>query len=111
MRAGVTFAARVVVVIGSKRRDAVGPFGDVLQESRLFIIDEESRIRMQRGDEDDAVADAAFLHGRLYVWREIQELTLLLGLHGYVIAMNAHWVSPMGGGDSSRCASGKKFAG
>jgi len=63
VRAGVAFAARAVMVAGPEGRDAVGTLCDVLQKAGLLVVDEESRIRVQQGDQDDTVANAAHFYG------------------------------------------------
>jgi hypothetical protein len=68
----------------------VGPLRDVLQKTGIVIIDEQGGIRMQRGDQDNAVTNSTFVYSRFDIWREVQALPLLLRLNGHVIAMNAH---------------------
>lgn len=78
MNRGVALEAALVGMVVASGRDVPEPFFEIGEEAGLVIVYDHGGVWMKRRDENDAVAKAAFLHGRFDPRGDIEHVPRLL---------------------------------
>src|SRR5467141_3807822 len=89
----IALEAAFVLEVSANGRDLAEPGIEVFEESRLVVVDDDGGIRMQRGNRDDAVTEAAFLHRGFHLRSEVEDFAGFLRLNCDVLAVCLHGCS------------------
>src|SRR5260370_22070899 len=90
---GVAFVLGAVFVVFADGRELFEPVLEIAMQAGVVFRDEYGGIGVQCGDDDNAVADAALLHGELEILGDVGDLSLLFCLDREVIGVNLHAAS------------------